>query len=161
MPKNEHNSFCTNKNCWDIPDSLPRNPRKVSREGTNFLTTTPFTWKNPPPHPAIFGPDKLISVLFCFFSLIFAMFKRSNLGCQSCRRSNLAVNHVHSLLAFAGSSGVVLGLVLRSAQHHLRRCCTPFIGVYHAFWRDAHVSSHSVCSNCAGSIHELHGTYSS
>ena len=48
------------KNSRDIPDSLPRNPRKTNFRGRarNFLTTTPSRGR-PPPHPAVSGPKKL------------------------------------------------------------------------------------------------------
>ena len=57
---------------WDIPAKFPKRPRflpskpkedKLLREGPNFSTTTPFRGRHPP-HPAVSGPKKLISVLF-------------------------------------------------------------------------------------------------
>ena len=58
----------------DIPAKSPGHPRflppkkrpkedKLSREGTNFSTTTPLRGR-PPPDQAVSGPNKLIFVLF-------------------------------------------------------------------------------------------------
>ena len=69
-------TFWTPPGVRDIPVKLPGHPRllsskpkedKFSREGTNFSATTPSRGR-PPPHRAVSGPKKLISVLFSFLT---------------------------------------------------------------------------------------------
>ena len=55
-------TFCTSRqNSWDIPAKfLSSKPKedKLSREGTNFSTTTPSHGR-PPPHRAVSGPKQV------------------------------------------------------------------------------------------------------
>ena len=77
-PRDEHKLPCTKcmntPRVRDIPAKFLGHPKflsskpkedKLSREGTDFSTTTPSCGR-PPPHPAVSGPKNLIFVFFFF-----------------------------------------------------------------------------------------------